>query len=315
MARACAAIVAIVMLFSVASVAQGDTIFVFADAPKIVKAKAPKEAKGVFAMDTVTGNTLASKSADKSRPVASTSKLMTVYLVHRKIDAGEGDWSDKVKIADRKLDRMSKLSPYGGVVRLKKGTTFTIKQLYSLTIVESHNAASVQLGRWVAGSDEGFAKLMNDTAEELGMGNSHFVNACGLDNIDYYNDLKIPYVGKRSDTNKMSPRDAAKLARALVTEYPGVMKTTRLVKVKVKGKTVRTSNHILDYDNLKKKAKGLNVTGLKTGYITRSGHCFIGVCKKEGRNRIVTVILNDPNRFEHTITLMKNIYKKNPEAV
>jgi len=283
-----------------------------ADSAAVVKVKAPKGAKGVFALDVVTGETLSSKNADKARPVASTSKLMTIYLVHKKIADGNGAWEDKIKITDKKIDRMSKLSPYGGTIRLKKGRTFTVKELYTLALVESHNAATIQLGRWVSGSDKKFVKLMNKTAKRLGMKNSRFVNACGLNNKDYYEDLKIPYIGKRSDTNMMSPRDAAKLASALVTEYPDVMKTTKRAKAKVRGKTIRTTNRILDDSKLKQKAKGLNISGLKTGYIKRSGSCFIGTCEKEGRDRIVTVILNDPNRFEHTITLMNDIYEENP---
>jgi D-alanyl-D-alanine carboxypeptidase (penicillin-binding protein 5/6) len=282
---------------------------------EVVRVEAPSGAKGVFAVDTVTGEILCAKSADKARPVASTSKLMTVWLVHEKIASGEGDWSDKVKIKDSKLDRMSRVRPYGGSVRLKKGKSFTVKQLYLLTLVESHNAAAVQLGRWVAGSDEDFAAAMNDAAAELGMEDSYFVNACGLNNTDYYKDLKIKYVGKRSDTNMMSPRDAATLAAALVTTYPEVMDATSIVKTKVAGKTVRTTNLILRDKKLKKKAKGLNVSGLKTGYIKRSGGCFIGSCEKEGRHRIVTVLLNDKKRFEHTISLMKDIYNENPDAV
>jgi D-alanyl-D-alanine carboxypeptidase (penicillin-binding protein 5/6) len=282
------------------------------DSPKIVKVKAPAGAKGVFAMDADTGKTLSSKSADKARPVASTSKLMTIYLVHKMIADGDGAWKDKVKITDKQIDRMSKLSPYGGTIRLKKGKTFTVKELYTLTLVESHNAAAIQLGRWVSGSDKKFVKLMNKTAQLLGMKKSSFVNACGLNNRDFYEDLKIPYIGKRSATNMMSPKDAAKLARALVTEYPAVMKTTKRAKTKVRGKTIRSTNKILRDKNLKEQAAGLNIVGLKTGYIRRSGSCFIGTCKRKGRDRIVTVILNDPDRFEHTITLMKEIYEKNP---
>jgi D-alanyl-D-alanine carboxypeptidase (penicillin-binding protein 5/6) len=286
-----------------------------ADAIEVVRVKAPSGAKGVFAVDTATGETLSSKNADKSRPAASTSKLMTVWLVNEKISSGDGDWSDKIEVQDRKLDRMSRLSPYGGSVRLKAGRTYTVRQLYILTLVESHNAAAVQLGRWVSGSDEEFAEAMNEAAADLGMDNSYFVNACGLNNTDYYTDLKIKYVGKRSDTNMMSPRDAATLASAIVTIYPEVMDTASIAKTKVRGKTIHTTNLILRDKNLKKKAKGLNVTGLKTGYIKRSGGCFIGTCEKKGRHRIVTVILNDPKRFDHTISLMKKIYKENPEAV
>jgi D-alanyl-D-alanine carboxypeptidase (penicillin-binding protein 5/6) len=278
---------------------------------KIVKVKAPKEAKGVFAMDVVTGKILSSKNADKARPAASTSKLMTVYLVHKKIAEGDGSWEDKIKITDKKIDRMSKLSTFGGTIRLKKGRTFTIRDLYTLTLVESHNAAAIQLGRWVSGTDKKFVKLMNKTAKRLGMEKSSFVNACGLNNSDFYKYLKIPYVGKRSATNMMSPKDAAKLAKALITEYPNVMETTKRAKAKVRGKTIHTTNRIIRDKNLKKKAKDLNIVGLKTGYIKRAGGCFIGTCKMKGRDRIVTVILNDPNRFEHTVTLMKDIYAKN----
>jgi D-alanyl-D-alanine carboxypeptidase (penicillin-binding protein 5/6) len=266
-------------------------------------------------MDAATGKTLSSRDADTARPAASTSKLMTVWLVHGKIAEGGGRWSDKITITDAKIARMSRMSVYGGSVRLSKGRVFSVRQLYTLTLVESNNAAAIMLGRWVAGTDKKFVRLMNRAADDLGMENSHFVNACGLNNIDFYNDLKIPYVGKRSDTNMMSPRDAAVLARELVTEYPEVLGTTGLARVKVKGKAIRTTNLILRDKKLKKKAAGLNVKGLKTGYIKRSGGCLIATCRKKGRHRVITVILNDGDRFIHTLALMKAIYRENPEAV
>jgi D-alanyl-D-alanine carboxypeptidase (penicillin-binding protein 5/6) len=284
-------------------------------AADVTVVKAPAKAKGVFAVDAVTGNTLSAKSPDRSMPAASTSKLMTAWLVHEKIASGDGDWSDRIRITDKKLDKMSRTSPYGGTVRLKNGSVFTVRQLYILTLVESHNAAAMQLGRWVAGSDSKFVSLMNEAADDLGMRASSFVNACGLNNIDFYKDLKIAYVGKRSATNMMSPRDAAKLARALVNTYPEVMDTTGVAKIKVKGKTVRTTNLIIRDDKLKAKAKGLNVSGLKTGYIKRSGGCFIGTCEKKGRHRIITVVFNDADRFKHTVSLMKRIYKENRGAI
>jgi D-alanyl-D-alanine carboxypeptidase (penicillin-binding protein 5/6) len=281
------------------------------DEPEPVEVDAPENAKAVIAIDAVTGAVYCAKSKNRKYPVASTSKLMTVWLVLEKIAANEGDWSDKVKITDKKLEKMSASSVFGGAMTLKKGKAFTVKQLYMLTLIESNNAAAIQLGRWVAGTDRKFADRMNDAAKRLGMNNSEFHNACGLNNSDLKQYFTMKIHGKAKDTNQMSASDAATLAKALIDNYPEILKTSKLAKKTIKDTKIKATNKILSDKKLKKRAKGLNVDGLKTGYTRRAGQCLIATCKPDGKHRVITVVLDDKDKFVDTIAVMKDIYDEN----
>jgi D-alanyl-D-alanine carboxypeptidase (penicillin-binding protein 5/6) len=281
-----------------------------ADKPP-VKVSAPKNAKAVIVVSADEGEVFASKSSGKALPAASTSKLMTLWLVHEKIEAGEGKWKDKVKITDKKLEKMSLSYEFGGRLKLYKGKTFTVKQLYQAALIESNNAAATQLGRWVSGSDKKFAKAMNETAEQLGMKNSKFFNASGIDNADLKKNFKMKISGKKGDTNKMSARGAATLAQAIISTYPSILDTSKLASKKINKTKIYSTNMILRDEKLKKKAADLKVNGLKTGYTVRAGSCLIATCKPKGSKRIITVVLNDSTKFPDTVSLMKRVYKKN----
>ncbi|MDR0817012.1 MAG: serine hydrolase [Clostridiales Family XIII bacterium] len=278
--------------------------------PAIVRVKAPPLAKAEVAIDAVNGDVLSKKYKDKSLPVASVSKLMTVWLVMEKISAGEGSMSSKVRIRDSGIERLSRDRHCGGY-ELKRGKTFSVRQLLRLTLINSSNAAAVQLGIWVSGSNEDFIDDMNDEAENLKLSKSVFTSACGLNN----NDMKmfgLKVSGGKSGTNMMSAQDVATLSRKLLDKYPEVLSVSSLPAVKVKGKRIGSTNKFLTSEALKKKAKTYRVDGLKTGSTQRAGACLAVSANPSGKHRIITVVLNDWNRFEDTYTLIKNIYKKNP---
>jgi D-alanyl-D-alanine carboxypeptidase (penicillin-binding protein 5/6) len=273
---------------------------------KLVPVYVPKKARAAFALDAVTGKVLYKKNAGKGYPVASIAKLMTVLLVREKLASNKRlNWKTKIKIKHAGLTKMSKSPDCGGFV-LKKGASYTVSGLYKTTLIESSNASAIALGMWVSGTNAKFVKLMNKRAKQLGLKHTTFVSASGLDNADLKRfGFKVKGT-KAKATNKVSAEDVAKIARELLTKYPDVVNTTKLAKVKVAGKTVKSTNSLLP--GKRYYVASLKVDGLKTGTTRSAGSCLVATGQVEGKNRIITVLLHDTARFPDTNKLMQSIY-------
>ena len=149
-------------------------------------------------MDHQSGNLLANAKGDERMEPASITKLMTGYVIYKALKSGKIRLEDKVTITERAWK-----TP-GSKMFVKVGTQVPVDDLLMGMVVQSGNDATVALAEHVAGSEETFAKLMNQEAERLGLKNSHFTNAPGLPDANHY----------------MSARDIAVLARALILDFP-----------------------------------------------------------------------------------------------
>lgn len=125
-----------------------------------------------------TGETIYSESADKHMPQASITKLMTFYVALK-----YGNLSDVVTI---KGEWLANLDPQSSICGIKDGDEITLEQLLYGLMIPSGNDAANAIAYHIAGSEEAFVQLMNQTAHSLGMTDSHFMNAHGLDDPDHY---------------------------------------------------------------------------------------------------------------------------------
>jgi len=290
----------------------GDVIDEPVTLPAIKRATAPKNARAAIAMDAVNGDVYCSKNSNTSIPVASVSKLMTMWLVLEKIGKG-ADPNKKIKINSTKIEKLSRSRICGGYV-LRHDKYFTVNELIWLTMLQSSNAAATRLGVWVSGSNKAFIAKMNKEAKKLGLNNSTFSSASGLDNYDLKN-FGLVVCGGKSGTNRMSAMDIAKLTRKLLEKHPEILKYSSAPSKKVKGKWIINTNRLLTVSSLKNSAKSLKIDGLKTGYTSWAGNCLATTGKPSKKHRIITVVLNDRNCFADTITLMKSVYAKNQERL
>jgi D-alanyl-D-alanine carboxypeptidase (penicillin-binding protein 5/6) len=218
-------------------------------------------AERVIVMDPVTGEILAEKNADRKAPVASTQKLLTALLV---IEAGD---LDKMVTIEKDDSNCAPVKIYLG-----EGEQYSRRQLLTALMVKSFNNIARALARDNAGSQEAFAKKMNERARQLGMTNSHFVNPNGL-----------PAEGQYS-----TARDMAALAKAAdaLPEMRSIVSTRSYVWRKADG----------GYENLENTNRVLRTCefcdGMKTGYTDASGYCLVASGEREGRRRIVVVLSN-----------------------
>ncbi|WP_249267021.1 D-alanyl-D-alanine carboxypeptidase family protein [Paenibacillus sp. HGF7] len=250
-------------------------------------------------MEASTGQILFEKNADQVLPPASMSKMMTEYLVMEAIHNGKLKWEDTATASKYAA------SVIGSGQLIAEGETLTIKDLFYAMSIYSSNDASIVLAEKLGGSEEGFAKLMNDKARELGMSDkAQFINATGLSRADIKENAPKSIQGE----TVMSAKDVAILARHLVTEHKEVLEYT-----KVPSKKLRESDKspMINYNwmlegnssnvNFKKYAyQGLD--GLKTGHTDEAKYCFTGTAERNGM-RLISVVMGaktEPERFNQT---------------
>ena len=226
------------------------------------KGKLRLRSEGVIIADQ-SGAILFSRNADKPRPIASVTKLMSAVVI---LDA-KLSLDEKITItkADRDLRQLT-----GS--RLKIGAKLTREELLTLAMLSSENRAALALGRTYPGGSEAFVSAMNEKAKSLGMMHSNFIDAAGL-----------------SPNNLSTPNDLFLLMQA-AEKHPLLKKIAQTRSV-----TVKPYKRLgpLRYVNTNRFSRNKSWTLLlsKTGFLTEAGRCL--VMKARVDNKEVTMILLD----------------------
>lgn len=268
-----------------------------------IKPKFLGESKAMIAIDAKNGQIVYAHNENEPEKIASLSKLMTLYLVIQKAQKIHG-WNQIVNTTNPNLVRMSHSYDLGGF-DFNKNHKYTVKELYMAALIRSSNNSAIALGEWVAGSNKKFINMMNQQAKIWGL-KAHFVSSSGLEN----NDLKhygYNQIGNDNDGNEVSAKDIGKIAVYILKAYPSIVDTSRRSVTYDGDQTIYNENGLLPgkefYD------PSLGVDGLKTGYTDSAGLCFVGTSKRQGKDRLVTVTLNDDYEFINTSRLMKFVYQ------
>ena len=168
-------------------------------------------AKGAIVVDAKSGQVLGGQNMTKLLPAASTSKLLTVYLVHQAIAAGKLTWQTPVKIS-KNIAKVS-VEPELTNVTLTANKSYRVIDLYRAALLDSANAAAMALGQAVSGSQKAFVAKMQQQLKHWGITDAKIYGAAGLKNSQVYTDA----VGtNRNAENMMSVQDMAIIASHLV---------------------------------------------------------------------------------------------------
>ncbi len=209
------------------------------------------------------GNEVYAKDANKARPIASITKLMTAMVT---LDA---NLPLEQNITITKADR-DKVRGTGS--RLKYGATLTRREMLILALMSSENRAAASLGRTYPGGMSAFIRAMNNKAKSLGMKNSRFADPVGL-----------------KTGNTASARDLVTMVRAAM-KYPLIREATTTRK-----KTVFPfkAGGPLNYGNTNRllKNKDWEIRLSKTGYINEAGRCLT-MQAEIAHQPLVIVLLN-----------------------
>ena len=217
--------------------------------------------RAALLMDETTGQVLYAKNADMQMPIASITKVMTMLLVFEALDEGKIKMQDTVPITEHAF------SMGGSQIWLEPGEIFTVDELLKAVAVSSANDAAVALAEYVGGSESVFCDMMNRRAQQLGMENTHFVNACGLD----------------AEGHLSTAYDVAVMSRELMKHEKVFDYTTIWMDYLRDGKTqmVNTNKMLHTYTG---------TTGLKTGTTGKAGVCITATAKRQDLSLIAVVL-------------------------
>ena len=213
-------------------------------------------------IDEDSGTVLYEKNADARRPIASITKVMTLLLAFEALEAGKIHLDDFVPVSEHAYHMG------GSQIWLEPGEQMTLDDMLKAICISSANDAAVAVAEYVGGSETAFAEMMNVRAYELGMTNTHFVNACGLDEAGHLS----------------TARDVALMSREMLLHHTEVRDYCSIWMDTLRG----GATQLVNTNKLLKTYNG--ITGLKTGTTSRAGVCISASAERNGL-RLIAVVL------------------------
>jgi serine-type D-Ala-D-Ala endopeptidase (penicillin-binding protein 7) len=236
----------------------------------------------VLVLDQQTGTPLFAKNTDQVMPIASITKLMTAMVV---LDSGL-PLLELVSVDNADVDRVK-----GSRSKLKVGTSLMRAEMLKLALMASENRAAASLARNYPGGTEAFVEAMNAKAAELGMINSHFVDATGL-----------------QPSNVSTADDLAKMVEA-AHGYPLIREYTTSDSFRIESEEKR--RRMLSYVNSNRliKSHQWDIGLSKTGYISEAGRCLVMQAMIADKPTIIVLLdswgkmsrIGDANRIKRWI--------------
>lgn len=258
-------------LFSAGGIRQPETGVI--DTAAGIDAGIRLESKSAILMDASTGEVLFEKNADEALRPASVTKVMTLLLIFEQLENNAFSYDDLVTVSAHAAGMG------GSQCFFEEGEQQTVRDMIKCIEVASGNDAAVAMAEYVGGSEEAFVELMNKKAKELGMTNTHFDNACGL-NVD---------------THLTSARDIAIMSRELTVKHPEIFEFSNIWMDSIIHKTRRGESKF-DLANTNKFLRSYNgATGLKTGYTSAAKYCISATASRAGIN-LICVIMGAPTK-------------------
>ncbi len=229
-------------------------------------------------VDEDSGTVLYEKNADARRPIASITKVMTLLLTFEALEAGKISLDDFVPVSEHAYHMG------GSQIWLEPGEEMTLNDMLKAICISSANDAAVAVAEYVGGSEPAFAEMMNARAAELGMTNTHFVNACGLDEPEHLS----------------TARDVAVMSREMLLHHTEVRDYCSIWMDTLRG----GATQLVNTNKLLKSYSG--ITGLKTGTTGKAGVCISASAERDGL-RLIAVVLgaaSGKERFQAASTLL-----------
>ena len=217
-------------------------------------------AEGYLLIDADTGHVIVEHNGQQRLPPASLTKMMTSYVASTEIGKGTLNAEQEVSVSE-KAWRME-----GSRMFIREGTKVTVGDLLRGIIIQSGNDASVALAEHIAGGEDAFADVMNQHAAQLGMVDTHFMNATGLPNEEHYT----------------TASDLARLTRALIADFPE--------HYKLYSQKYFTFNEIRQPNRNRLLWRDKSVDGVKNGHTDAAGYCLVSSALRDGM-RLIAVVM------------------------
>jgi len=231
-----------------------------------VLAQAEFDTKAKFAvlMDYESGTVIFQKDADAPLEPASMTKLMTLAVVFNEIRAGRVSLDDEFFVSENAW-RTGGAASGGSTMFAELNSQIRVEDLVRSVIIQSGNDAAIVLAEGIAGSENTFALMMNELANDLGLEGSNFTNSTGLPDPNEYS----------------TARDLAELARYLIREFPEYYHYFSEPAMEWNGINQANRNSLVEM--------GIGVDGLKTGHTQAAGYGSV-TSTDQGDRRLIAVV-------------------------
>lgn len=234
--------------------------------------------KSAILIEASSGTILYEKNANEKLKPASVTKIMTLLLCYDEIKAGNMSYDDIVTISEHAA------SMGGSQCFFEAGEEQTVYDIIKCIEISSGNDAAVAMGEHIASSEQEFVKLMNNKAKELGMNNTNFANACGLDDPNHYT----------------SALDIGIMSRELITKHPEIFEISTIWMDHITHKTSKGESRfdLANTNKFLRQYTGAN--GLKTGFTSEAGYCMSGTATRDGVTLIAVIMGADTKETRNT---------------
>jgi D-alanyl-D-alanine carboxypeptidase (penicillin-binding protein 5/6) len=242
--------------------------------PALAQASFETKAKFAVLMDEESGTVIFQKDADLPMEPASMAKLMTVAVVFNEIANNRLQFTDEFFVSEHAW-RTGGATSGGSTMFADLNSKIKVEDLVRSVIIQSGNDAAIVLAEGIAGSEAGFAAMMNELAGDIGLTDSHFTNPTGLPDPDMY----------------VTARDLADLARYLIATYPQYYHYFSEPEMEWNGIKQPNRNSLVEM--------GIGVDGLKTGHTEAAGYGSV-ISTEQGGRRLVAVVHGLTSMAERT---------------
>ena len=221
-------------------------------------------AEAAYVVDQTTGTVLLAKQADEPLPPASMSKLMTLYITFEAIREGRLQLDERLPVSAHAM------SFGGSTMFLDTTDRVRVEDLLRGIIVLSGNDACVVLAEALSpdGTEAGFARMMTQRAQQLGMTSSVFKNASGWP----------------AEGHVMSARDLSLLASKIIEDFPDFYPMFAETRFEFDGRAPSNVNNRNPLLGL-----GIGADGLKTGHTQEAGYGLVGSAQNGDRRVTFTI--------------------------
>ncbi|HUC60432.1 MAG TPA: D-alanyl-D-alanine carboxypeptidase family protein [Alphaproteobacteria bacterium] len=221
-------------------------------------------AQQAILIDFDTGAVLFAKNADQRMAPSSMAKMMTLYILFSRLKEGRIKLDDTLPVSEKAW------RTGGSKMFVMVGSRVTVQNLIQGIAVQSGNDACIVVAEGLDGTEQAFADEMNRTARQLGMINSHFVDASGLPDPDQY----------------VTARDLSILARDLIKQFPEYYHYFNEIDFTYNGIKQGNRNPLLYYKDI---GDGIVVDGVKTGHTEQGGYGLTASGVHNGRRLLVVL--------------------------
>lgn len=234
-------------------------------------------------IDNNTDRVLFARNADSLRYPASLTKMMTLYMLFAELESGRMNLATRLSVsAHAAAQAPSKLG-------LKPGSTISVRDAILALVTKSANDVAAVIAENIAGSESKFAARMTARARALGMSRTTFRNASGLPDSE----------------QRTTARDMARLAQALMDDFPKQFVYFKTRSFKYNGRSYRNHNRLL--------GRVGGVDGIKTGY-TRASGFNLATTARRGQRRLVAVVMGGPTGAARNARMTELLSSNFPRA-